>query len=222
MTALDRLIASIVVPDERLADAARQRLDSLTKPRGSLGRLEELAVRVVVITGNPAAAGRCAGDLHARRRPRRRGRGRERLSPGRDRADGRELRAGRRRGERPRPPRRGPGRRRESRRRGAARPTTPAIVERSHRAGHAQHHEGAGDDPRGGGPGDRRRRGARRGGGPGLRRHRGDGDRQHDRGERAHGRAHRRRSRDGHGPRHGRGRRRLGGGRSRRSGGRSP
>ena len=52
MTALDRLVASIVVPDGRLADAARQRLDSLTKPRGSLGRLEELAVRVVVITGN--------------------------------------------------------------------------------------------------------------------------------------------------------------------------
>jgi nicotinate-nucleotide--dimethylbenzimidazole phosphoribosyltransferase len=51
--ALDRLIASVVVPDERLAETARSRLDSLTKPRGSLGRLEELAVRVVVITGNP-------------------------------------------------------------------------------------------------------------------------------------------------------------------------
>ena len=53
MIALDRLIASVVVPDERLAETARRRLDSLTKPRGSLGRLEELAVRVVVITGNP-------------------------------------------------------------------------------------------------------------------------------------------------------------------------
>ena len=53
MIALDRLIASVVVPDERLAEAARRRLDSLTKPRGSLGRLEELAARVVVITGNP-------------------------------------------------------------------------------------------------------------------------------------------------------------------------
>jgi len=50
---LERLIASVVVPDERLAETARRRLDSLTKPRGSLGRLEELAVRVVVITGNP-------------------------------------------------------------------------------------------------------------------------------------------------------------------------
>ncbi len=53
MTALDRLVAAVVPPDERAAAVARQRLDSLTKPRGSLGRLEELIVRVVVITGNP-------------------------------------------------------------------------------------------------------------------------------------------------------------------------
>jgi len=53
LSALEQLIESIAVPDERLAAAARQRLDSLTKPRGSLGRLEELAVRLVVITGNP-------------------------------------------------------------------------------------------------------------------------------------------------------------------------
>jgi nicotinate-nucleotide--dimethylbenzimidazole phosphoribosyltransferase len=53
LSAFEHLIASIAVPDERLAAAARQRLDSLTKPRGSLGRLEELAVRLVVITGNP-------------------------------------------------------------------------------------------------------------------------------------------------------------------------
>jgi nicotinate-nucleotide--dimethylbenzimidazole phosphoribosyltransferase len=53
VTGLDRLIGSIVAPDERLAGPARQRLDSLTKPRGSLGRLEELAIRVVVITGTP-------------------------------------------------------------------------------------------------------------------------------------------------------------------------
>ena len=53
MIALDRLIASVVAPDERLAETARRRLDSLTKPRGSLGRLEELAVRAVVITGYP-------------------------------------------------------------------------------------------------------------------------------------------------------------------------
>ena len=53
MTALDRLVAAIVAPDEGLGATARQRLDTLTKPRGSLGRLEELAVRVVVITGDP-------------------------------------------------------------------------------------------------------------------------------------------------------------------------
>src|SRR5262245_26526754 len=53
VSALDRLVASIVVPDERLSVAARQRLDTLTKPRGSLGRLEELAARLVVITGDP-------------------------------------------------------------------------------------------------------------------------------------------------------------------------
>ena len=53
MSTLDRLVASIVVPDERLSVAARQRLDTLTKPRGSLGRLEELAIRLVVMTGEP-------------------------------------------------------------------------------------------------------------------------------------------------------------------------
>ncbi len=34
-------------------DAARQRLDSLTKPHGSLGRLEELYIRIAGITANP-------------------------------------------------------------------------------------------------------------------------------------------------------------------------
>jgi nicotinate-nucleotide--dimethylbenzimidazole phosphoribosyltransferase len=53
VTVLDRLIASVVAPDERLGATARERLDTLTKPRGSLGRLEELAVRAVVITGDP-------------------------------------------------------------------------------------------------------------------------------------------------------------------------
>jgi nicotinate-nucleotide--dimethylbenzimidazole phosphoribosyltransferase len=51
--ALDRLVASVTTTDGRLAARARERLDSLTKPRGSLGRLEELAARVVVITRNP-------------------------------------------------------------------------------------------------------------------------------------------------------------------------
>ena len=53
MTTLDRLVAAVVTLDGRQAVAARQRLDSLTKPRGSLGRLEELAAQVVVITGDP-------------------------------------------------------------------------------------------------------------------------------------------------------------------------
>jgi nicotinate-nucleotide--dimethylbenzimidazole phosphoribosyltransferase len=53
VSALDQLVAAVVPPDEGLAAVARQRLDSLTKPRGSLGRLEELIVRVVVLTGNP-------------------------------------------------------------------------------------------------------------------------------------------------------------------------
>jgi len=44
------LLRQIVSPDQELMEKARQRLDSLTKPRGSLGRLEELAWQVVGIT----------------------------------------------------------------------------------------------------------------------------------------------------------------------------
>lgn len=39
--------------DEAAMDAARKRLDSLAKPPGSLGRLEDLAVRLCGISGNP-------------------------------------------------------------------------------------------------------------------------------------------------------------------------
>ena len=39
--------------DPALAEAAGRRLDSLTKPPGSLGRLERFAVQLVQITGNP-------------------------------------------------------------------------------------------------------------------------------------------------------------------------
>ncbi len=39
--------------DDTLLALARERLDSLTKPQGSLGRLEEFAQRIVAITGNP-------------------------------------------------------------------------------------------------------------------------------------------------------------------------
>jgi nicotinate-nucleotide--dimethylbenzimidazole phosphoribosyltransferase len=40
-------------PDHRAAHAARQRQDSLLKPRGSLGRLEDLAVWMAAVTGEP-------------------------------------------------------------------------------------------------------------------------------------------------------------------------
>ena len=40
-------------PDTRAADAARERQDALLKPRGSLGRLEDLAVWMAAVTGEP-------------------------------------------------------------------------------------------------------------------------------------------------------------------------
>jgi nicotinate-nucleotide--dimethylbenzimidazole phosphoribosyltransferase len=45
------LLQRITMPDPGPALAAQARLDRLTKPPGSLGRLEELAARIVVITG---------------------------------------------------------------------------------------------------------------------------------------------------------------------------
>ncbi len=50
-TLLESTIAHIESLDSRLAEQAQQHLDRLTKPPGSLGRLEELARRYVVITG---------------------------------------------------------------------------------------------------------------------------------------------------------------------------
>lgn len=47
--ALAETIASISVPDPRHHAQARSRLDSLTKPLGSLGRLESIAAQVVAI-----------------------------------------------------------------------------------------------------------------------------------------------------------------------------
>jgi nicotinate-nucleotide--dimethylbenzimidazole phosphoribosyltransferase len=52
MSGFDALLARIEAPDPRLALVAQARLDRLTKPAGSLGRLEALAARVVVITGH--------------------------------------------------------------------------------------------------------------------------------------------------------------------------
>ncbi|MCM8761688.1 MAG: nicotinate-nucleotide--dimethylbenzimidazole phosphoribosyltransferase, partial [Candidatus Omnitrophica bacterium] len=51
-----KVARSIKAPDGRLLKKAQDRLDCLTKPQGSLGRLEELASCVVAMTGdeNPA------------------------------------------------------------------------------------------------------------------------------------------------------------------------
>src|ERR1700680_615243 len=46
-------MARIAPLDEAAMSQARTRLDSLTKPPGSLGRLERLAVQIAGITGNP-------------------------------------------------------------------------------------------------------------------------------------------------------------------------
>ncbi|HEX2988003.1 MAG TPA: nicotinate-nucleotide--dimethylbenzimidazole phosphoribosyltransferase [Chloroflexota bacterium] len=51
MTDLDRVLASIQSLEESAMEAARQRQNQLTKPTGSLGRLEDLAVQLAGITG---------------------------------------------------------------------------------------------------------------------------------------------------------------------------
>ncbi len=54
--ALTRLLARIVTPDPGVALRAQARLDRLTKPPGSLGRLEELARWAARVTGSDAPA----------------------------------------------------------------------------------------------------------------------------------------------------------------------
>ncbi|MBL7170494.1 MAG: nicotinate-nucleotide--dimethylbenzimidazole phosphoribosyltransferase [Candidatus Omnitrophica bacterium] len=51
MSKIDSVVTSITPVDPALLDRAQKRLDNLTKPRGSLGRLEEAARRVAAITG---------------------------------------------------------------------------------------------------------------------------------------------------------------------------
>ncbi len=58
MHRLDETIRRIEKIDSALAARAQTRLDNLTKPRGSLGRLEELARQIVAITRNDAPQAR--------------------------------------------------------------------------------------------------------------------------------------------------------------------
>ena len=51
MKKLSEILLSITPPDGELFKKARERLDQMAIPRGSLGRLEECAQRVVAITG---------------------------------------------------------------------------------------------------------------------------------------------------------------------------
>lgn len=68
MPVIGETLAAIGPLDEEAMAAARRRLDSLTKPRGSLGRLEEVGVRLAGVTGralpevSPRAVVVMAGD----------------------------------------------------------------------------------------------------------------------------------------------------------------
>src|SRR5262245_2249342 len=54
---LSRLVSAIAPPDESAGPVIQRHLDSLTKPPGSLGRLEELARRLAIIRGGPPSVG---------------------------------------------------------------------------------------------------------------------------------------------------------------------
>lgn len=51
MTSLSRLVEAIAPPAPAAGEAARRHLDTLTKPPGSLGRLEEIAARLAALGG---------------------------------------------------------------------------------------------------------------------------------------------------------------------------
>ena len=53
MERISEIISRITPLDEKLMEEAQKRLNNLTKPQGSLGRLEEFAKRIVGISGNP-------------------------------------------------------------------------------------------------------------------------------------------------------------------------
>ena len=88
MTSLQELLPRIEPLDQSMMDQAQKRLDSLTKPVGSLGRLEELAQWLVGVTRAGTSSFNPQSGFHFRRRPWRDGRGRERFSGGRDARDG--------------------------------------------------------------------------------------------------------------------------------------
>jgi nicotinate-nucleotide--dimethylbenzimidazole phosphoribosyltransferase len=52
VSAIDELVQRIEPPNEEWRQKARQRLDTLTKPLGSLGRLEDIAAQIVAIRGD--------------------------------------------------------------------------------------------------------------------------------------------------------------------------
>lgn len=56
MELLEETIKDIKPVDAKIMEEAQKRLDNLTKPRGSLGKLEEFAKKVVGVTGNPKPA----------------------------------------------------------------------------------------------------------------------------------------------------------------------
>jgi nicotinate-nucleotide--dimethylbenzimidazole phosphoribosyltransferase len=53
---LDDLVRAVAPVDDRVARSAQAALDAKTKPRGSLGRLEKLAVRIAVVRGDAQPA----------------------------------------------------------------------------------------------------------------------------------------------------------------------
>src|SRR5881296_3299931 len=55
MTQLSRLLSAVAPPPLDGAEAAQRHLDSLTKPPGSLGRLEEIALRLALLSGHAPA-----------------------------------------------------------------------------------------------------------------------------------------------------------------------
>ena len=86
--------------DRRFADMAAHRQQNLTKPPGSLGRLEELAIWLAQWQGREKPRLERVTDRRVRRQSRRRRARRLGLSAGRHRADGGEFRR-RRRGHQP-------------------------------------------------------------------------------------------------------------------------